>query len=802
MRRTTRAVARRWASACALALIGLLVALPAVAPVVAADPVTITARGLLGGRFTTGDWAAVAVSLANDGAPVIGTLSADSESGEVRRTVELPAGSRKEVVLYVRPAAFTRELPIQFTSDAGTVTAVAELAGLDRGGTTIALVGDGAASLRTQIADRDQGATLAPFDVPATDFPERPEPLRGLSVIVWAGDSTALTEGQRQTLERWVAGGGQLIVVGGPDWQARAAAFTPLLPVTNLEAVDDVSVAPLAALGGELPEGVTALTVATGEIATGARSLVALGATDDRPLIAMAPRGAGRVVWIAADLAAPAFSAWDEGGAIWSRLLGNDAALQFIGGRNQDEEAAAMTQALTNLPALEVPPAELLLVLIVGYILLIGPVSYVLLRRVDRRELAWVTAPLLVVLFSACSYGIGTSLKGTQLIVNQISVIRSVAGGTAANVTTWAGIFSPARATYDLSVAGDALLAGVSTGGTGTTALPTEQGDPAHLRGLAVNVFGLRAIRADTLVPREPGLSVNWRLDGRRIVGSVTNLGADRVTDVAVLTMSSGKLVGDLDPGETRDFEMAAADFTGVSPADQVYGFAGAGDDREEQRRRGTRRQVLAGLVGYGGGMPVSAFGVGADRGPYVVGWHEGSPTDVVVDDQDVQRFSQSVEVVSGRPEIDPGSVEVRAIDIGSRVVASEGQVDRPDPASVVIGAGSATFELALPLDLADLKPTEITLWVAGDPGTALMEQGVGGGMFPRGYLLEVLDPASGTWTSLGDLATNNRFAVPDPARHLDPDGVVTARVIGDADAADGGRFSIYVAASMKGSLQ
>ena len=102
-----------------------------------------------------------------------------------------------------------------------------------------------------------------------------------------------------------------------------------------------------------------------------------------------------------------------------------------------------MTQALANLPALEVPPAELLLAVIVGYILLIGPVSYLVLRRLDRRELAWITAPLLVVVFSACSYGIGTSLKGSQIIVNQISVVRSVSDGSAANVTTWAGIFSP-----------------------------------------------------------------------------------------------------------------------------------------------------------------------------------------------------------------------------------------------------------------------------------------------------------------------------------------------------------------------
>ena len=48
-----------------------------------------------------------------------------------------------------------------------------------------------------------------------------------------------------------------------------------------------------------------------------------------------------------------------------------------------------MTTALANLPSLAVPSAELLLAIIVGYILLIGPLSYLVLRRLDRRELAW-----------------------------------------------------------------------------------------------------------------------------------------------------------------------------------------------------------------------------------------------------------------------------------------------------------------------------------------------------------------------------------------------------------------------------
>ena len=73
------------------------------------------------------------------------------------------------------------------------------------------------------------------FDVPVGDLPERPEPLRGVEVIVWAGDSSALTDGQRQTLERWVADGGQLLVVGGSGLAgSRGKASTDLLPLRGI----------------------------------------------------------------------------------------------------------------------------------------------------------------------------------------------------------------------------------------------------------------------------------------------------------------------------------------------------------------------------------------------------------------------------------------------------------------------------------------------------------------------------------------------------------------------------------------
>src|SRR3989304_3231796 len=101
--------------------------------------------------------------------------------------------------------------------------------------------------------------------------------------------------------------------------------------------------------------------------------------------------------------------------------------------------------ALNYLPALGRPPGEQLLVLLVAYIVLIGPVNYLILRRLDRREWAWLTMPLLIVVFSAGAFGLGRLLKGSDTVVNEIAIVRGAAGAGSGLGPGYGGGFSPPR---------------------------------------------------------------------------------------------------------------------------------------------------------------------------------------------------------------------------------------------------------------------------------------------------------------------------------------------------------------------
>lgn len=786
----------------------LLATLLSVVPARAASSVEIQLRPLMGGRYEVGGWAAVAVTLVNDGEPTEGNLSAETDGGTVQRFVEMPAGARKVVMLYVQPQAFQRRITVEYQEPNGTVEAEAELRVLEQAGSQVAIVGDGTGALRPQITGAVDETAPEPIVIGPADIPERPEPLEGISALVWAADSSGLTEAQRRSLERWVAGGGELILVGGADWQARTAAFANVMPFSSLAALDGIPQGALATWSGTQAPAIAADTVSSGPLHEDARALIT--AEDGTVLLAMRPVGAGRTILIGSDLATEAYRGWEGSPRVWTRLIPTNASFeQFFGpGFPIGEEALnSMTQALSNLPSLEVPPAELLLAVIVGYILLIGPVSYVILRRIDRRELAWVTAPVLVVLFTACSFGIGSTLKGSDVITNQISLIRTSSAGGAATVQSYAGIFSPQRTTYDLRVEADALLAPLRAPSFGgpqirSADVTIEQGNPAQLRDLAIGVFGFEGVRADAVIDYEPALSVSWRHDDGDLVGVVTNNGDTPLSDVAYVSNSIGERIGDLAPGEEAEFRVPSTNFNGSSASDQVYGFGGFDPSDTEQRELAMRRQVIDALVGYGGWMPGGGDMPSSGRGPYLIGWRAGDgPLPVLVDELVAQRYANTVEVLSVRPPIGTGEVRIRPSQMSVSVIATEGDANSGGPGMMFVGDGSVTYSVTLPLEVSDIEVSELTIIVGPDPGMVFSDQGGFGGFWPVGFTAEVRNPQTGEWLQLGDISQDATFEIDDPATAMSAGGRIEVRITGGQVDPNFGQASVFVSADVRGVI-
>src|SRR4029079_16633676 len=120
------------------------------------------------------------------------------------------------------------------------------------------------------------------------------------------------------------------------------------------------------------------------------------------------------------------------------------------------------------------------------------PLNYIVLRRIDRREWAWITMPVLIVGFAVGGYAFGSALRGSSIIVNEVGIVRGAPDATEGSAQVYLGIFSPTRGTYQVAVRGGGLLSSTIWGDVfgGTTAsLDVIQGDPSRVRDLSVG-FG------------------------------------------------------------------------------------------------------------------------------------------------------------------------------------------------------------------------------------------------------------------------------------------------------------------------
>jgi hypothetical protein len=359
-------------------------------------------------------------------------------------------------------------------------------------------------------------------------------------------------------------------------------------------------------------------------------------------------------------------------------------------------------------------------------------------------------------------------------------------------------------------VHGDALLSSLQgsnvdpTAGATVANYATEQGDPAHLRGLAVSVFGLQAVRAEAVIPYTPSLRVTWSVTTSSLDGRATNDGAKPMEDVAVISATGGVLVGTLAPGESKSFRMPMSVGPEISSSQQVYGTASYDTSSVAGRRILVRSQVIDALVGYGSGFPGKVGGVstGVDRGPFVIGWQaDETPLEVQLDGQVIQRYAQAVEVLSGQPTLGPGTVTIRPSQMTTEIVSTAGDAAQNQPGYVTLGNGEVTFRMSLPLEATGLVPTKVTIVSAGDPTSILFDQQNVGAFLPAGFRMTVYDIVQADWVDLGDLSQRSRFDVPDVSHVLDRSGRILVRITGSGVPKESGQVGVFAGAQVTGVL-
>lgn len=414
--------------------------------------------------------APVTVLLRNSGPDAHGTLHVSGGNFSMDYPVDLPRGAEKRILTY--PKDVISGVDYTLLTDHGSLHKDFSLnTGYGDVGSSVSLyIGDTAGQMAFIRAPQGSKASApAPGAVPGmpntgraqdayvspANAPDRPVGYSGIASIVLGSGAERLNDEQVHALKVYVLTGGTLAFVGGASSPILSdARWQGVLPAHDFHVTTLNRSETLSELGGiEAPQ----VSVLTGTLIPNA-----FGHSDGNTLIA-ADRGygLGKVVYFAFNPFEPPLSHWEGRRSAVTRLLrpvDTVRSNQFLGyysNENVTPESGFVSGSSHHDPfSTEMPPTERVFYTLGAYFIVVVPLNFLILRRLRKGELAWITAPIISLGFAGAFFFSAKDLYSAEMSTASSGVLVVQEGMEDGVFVGRSQIFIPRGGNYDFKLSG------------------------------------------------------------------------------------------------------------------------------------------------------------------------------------------------------------------------------------------------------------------------------------------------------------------------------------------------------------
>jgi hypothetical protein len=460
----------------------------------AADSSLLTIKNAeigFGGRYRSGHWTPVTLTLFANKTPVAGQLQLIAPDGDNVPVVffasdddysfcriQLDAGKEVTLHSYVKAGPQKSRLSARLV-DPGSGRVLWQSRLLESTSSPLSATTPLVVTIGKSVGVEDAlkftrrneaGALVAAEATSAINLPSHVWGYEGVEIIVLptgsAGFVNQLSPEQTAALLHWVREGGRLVISAGSKIEQLFADHSPwrsIIPGQFAEVVPMRDAATLESLSGEafpFTDDASRPPVVHLKAVRGKVELTQGPGAAETPLVIRAPHGFGEVTFVAFDLEGERFAKWAGRPRFVAGLLHErkSAEREQPGGTagarlGYSDLAGQLRAALDQFPGVHVVNFTTVAILMMTYIVLIGPADYLFSQRLGiPRSITWITFPLVALLFCGIAWFFAGWSHGNRLRLNQAEIIDIDAERGQVRGTAWLHLYSPETKTYDLSI--------------------------------------------------------------------------------------------------------------------------------------------------------------------------------------------------------------------------------------------------------------------------------------------------------------------------------------------------------------
>jgi hypothetical protein len=472
------------------------------------------------------------------------------------------------------------------------------------------------------------------------NLPTRPQVLASLDCLIVSNISTAgMVDSQRAALSSWVHSGGLLITIGGASWQRTLTGLPQeLLPVQTNGLISLENLESLADIGGEPIKDPGPWLISQASVTDGNVVVEQSGV----PLVAAARRGNGTVMYLAMDPSAEPLRSWSGASRLWRYVLAHGSTNVGVGSASSSPFSGwgrYPRGAMVDVSLLNGPSPVVIMLALGLFALIVGPVNYLFLARFGRPGWSVVTIPLITGLATVGTFTLASAYRDSDVIVNKVSVVRGYPTAPA-YARTYVSVLSRRQANLAVSSNEHSLLNSLYYPFPRDPAPDAAPWSVKIVEGITpvIDEFQLQAGALGTLLVDSqvtlPGqLETDLRVEGRQVLGSITNRLDTNIYDASLIVDFQVLKLGDLRRGETREVAMTLVGngSAGVGPPSSFAAQLapqGSGRRGNLSGPETARKDVLEAT--FGTGFSAARFEL---AGPTLLGWIDTSAAAIQIAD-------------------------------------------------------------------------------------------------------------------------------------------------------------------------